>query len=103
MCYPSCMSDLKTCTSCHAGNAELICGLCRKDICKSCTEHLGNDSFSFMKKVPKELLASKYCFFCYSSHVLPAKKNYKEVMNRAKEIFIIEKAPRKPLPILKRS
>jgi hypothetical protein len=91
------------CDSCRVNKATHSCGLCHAAICKSCTEFLDSEAFSFMKNVPSELKHQQYCSFCYSSTVQPAQEIYAETMRRARKIFIIDKPRRRPLPLLKSS
>jgi hypothetical protein len=93
----------KTCTCGRNQGASLNCGLCKGLVCKSCVEFIQADAFSFMTKLPEELTHSNYCLFCYSTHIQPAIRTYNQTMKRAKDIIIIDKPSRKPLPILDRS
>jgi hypothetical protein len=81
----------------------MTCGLCQSSVCKGCVEVLQAEAFSFMKERPQELIHNHYCSVCYATKVQPAIRSYNEIMKQAKEVFIIDKPRRQPLPILKRS
>jgi hypothetical protein len=92
----------KECLSCK-GIANLACGLCKGSLCKSCAEFAPIGDLSFFTKLPDELSHNQYCSICYVSQIIPRIENYKQLVKRAKGIFIVEKKPREGLRILKKS
>ena len=53
-----------------------------------------------MGRVPDILKHEQYCSPCYTQYVLPALSMYNDVMSRAKNVFVIDKPRRRPLPKL---
>jgi len=80
-----------------------VCPLCSTLSCKNCVSFTPASAFSFMKRIPTELSHPRYCSNCFATAISPALENYRETMARAKKVYIVERPPRKPLPILKRS
>lgn len=76
------------CTSCRKPKANLECGLCHSALCKSCTQFVDEDTFSFLAEVPTELSHTTYCHSCHEQTVVPALVDYNQLMEQAKEIAI---------------
>lgn len=91
------------CASCRVAKPTLACGICKEGICKSCTQFLSEETFAFREKLPEDLRHQHYCSFCYSEKVQAEIQNYNQVMKKAKQVLVIDKPRRRPLPILKSS
>jgi hypothetical protein len=63
---------------------------------------MGPESFSFLRKLPKELSHSVYCSPCYDSGVSAEHLRYEETMDKAKDIIIFSKDETKKTGHLKR-
>src|SRR3990167_6285177 len=94
------------CSACRLPKAslklDLHCGMCQAVLCKDCTQFLGEDSFSFLKKVPEELKHATYCGNCFDEKVRPAQEAYLKTMVLAKEVYIFEKSE-KYIPLINKS
>ncbi len=93
----------KQCFSCGKLKANRTCQICEADLCKSCTQFLEEDSFSFLKTIPDSLRHSTYCNPCFDEKVAPELSTYEETLERAKKIFVFFKTQRKPFPLIKKS
>lgn len=101
VCYLSAMSN-PSCCSCFKPKANLICGICQDTICKKCTQFVAENSFSFLKKIPKDLTPTAFCETCYTQKVLPELNKYNEMMEQAKNILVFMKAQFKETRFVKR-
>jgi hypothetical protein len=79
------------CETCRKPKANYQCGLCQHSVCKGCGHFLGEDAFSFLRKVPKELSHTIYCGPCFDQHVNEAKTRYDENLEKAREIIVFSK------------
>lgn len=86
------MKTAKPCESCGAPKSVFECGICHKAICKSCSEYIDTNSFSFMSKVPAKLTQANYCRACFLDEIVPAQNAYEEMMERAKDVYFLTKA-----------
>ncbi len=71
-------------------------------MCKSCTQFLNEDSFSFLKVVPTELKHTCYCSNCFDEKVSSPLNDYNDTMEKAHEIIIYSKDQTKLTRLLKR-
>ena len=71
-------------------------------MCKSCTQFVQEEQFSFLKLKPPELSHGTYCETCYSKHVVPALEAYESQMQAAREIIVYEKDQSKETRLIKR-
>lgn len=92
----------KICTTCRKPKANYECGSCHVEICKSCSHFVGIDTFSFLKKIPKELTHSIYCNQCFDQHVSAPLSDYEETLERAKEVIVFSKDETKKTAHIKR-
>lgn len=90
------------CKTCKKPKANFNCGLCEEHICKSCAQFLTEGSFSFLKKIPKELTHSTYCTNCFDDVVAAPLAQYEENMEKAKEVMVFTKDQAKVTGHLKR-
>jgi hypothetical protein len=56
-----------------------------------------------METVPEVLGHPVYCGACHDSEVLPLEEEYRETLERAKDVFVFFKTQRKEIPLTKRS
>lgn len=83
------------CKTCKKPKANFSCGLCEEPICKSCAQFLTEGTFSFLKKIPKELTFSTYCTNCFDDKVATPLADYEANMEKAKEVMVFTKAQTK--------
>lgn len=90
------------CKSCLRPKANYECGICHEAVCKSCANFLGEESFSYLKVVPKELTHPTYCPQCFDEKVSGPLSDYNETLERARDIIIFTKDQTKQTSWLKR-
>lgn len=90
------------CCICQKTKTTLTCGCCQQDICKSCTEFVENDHFSFLKTIPPELNHSAFCSTCFTITVSPALVRYDALMEQARQIQVFEISQGKETRLIKR-
>lgn len=93
---------MNTCKTCRKPKANYDCGLCEEHVCKSCAQFLGEDYFSFLRKIPSDLKHSIYCINCFDDKVRETYDSYNETMEKAREIMIFTKAQTKLTGHIKR-
>ena len=86
---------MNICKTCRKPKANYDCGLCQEHICKSCAQFLGEDHFTFLKKIPQDLTHTTYCVNCFDEKVRDAKEEYDATMDKAREVIIFTKAQTK--------
>lgn len=86
---------MNICKTCRKPNPAFKCGLCTDSICKSCAQFMDEASFSFMKKVPKELTHSIYCTVCFDDKVAAPLAEYNDLVEKAKDVIVYTKAQTK--------
>ena len=91
-----------SCGDCQKIKAPLSCGLCAKQLCKSCTQFLAGDSFLFNLSLPPQLQHQRYCLQCFSVSVQPELDRYAELVSQAKEILVFEKSQSKETRLISR-
>lgn len=91
-----------SCCICQKSKTTLVCGICEQDLCKSCTEFVDSDQFSFMKTPPAFLKNSAFCKACYIEKIDPELIRYNEIMEAAREIAVFEITQGKETRFIKR-
>jgi hypothetical protein len=81
----------QVCCSCKKPKAPYECGLCHEFACKSCTQFLGEDYFTYLRAIPADLKHTNYCPNCFNDKVAAIKDDYDQTMEKAKEIIIYSK------------
>lgn len=76
------------CISCGKSKAYLKCGLCSNQICKKCTRFLEEGTFSYLRRIPQDLMHTTYCEPCFENSVSSELSKYQELIEAAKEIRI---------------
>jgi len=64
---------------------------------------LDPDQFALQKKLPEVLTHTRYCQICFDIHVAPARENYNEILERAKNVSVITTSYKGHVPVLKKS
>jgi hypothetical protein len=90
------------CMSCQKLKANLTCGICHCSICKSCTQFLDQDFFSFQPNTAEELKSGTFCGDCFENKVRPEIEKYEKAMALAKDIIVYEKKQSKESRLFKR-
>jgi hypothetical protein len=90
------------CKTCKKPKANFSCGLCNEHVCKSCAHFIGEESFSFLKKIPTELTYNIYCTQCFDEKVGQPLAEYESTMKKAKEIIVFSKDETKKTGHLRR-
>ena len=90
------------CCICQKPKATLTCGTCSSPVCKYCAVFLDEDTFKYLKKIPKDASHTTYCSPCYNEKVSPVVDNYNETVERAKNIMIFTKQQNKETRFIKR-
>lgn len=96
------MNLVPVCKTCKKPKANFTCGMCQESVCKSCGHFVGEDTFSFMPKIPKELTYPVYCSTCFDENVSTPLAEYESIMEKAKEIIVFTKDESKRTGFLKR-
>lgn len=90
------------CKTCRKPKANYVCGICNEHTCKSCTHFLEEATFSFLKKVPKELTFSSYCNQCFDEKVSGPLSLHEETMEKARNVMVFMKNQTKKTGHIKR-
>lgn len=91
------------CAICGKSKAKLNCGICNDIICKSCTQFLDEDTFSFFRNVQPDLKHTTYCVTCYDQKVEPTLAHYNDLMRKAKDTIVFYKKQNKETHFIKRN
>jgi hypothetical protein len=97
------MGNGDVCISCRKPHAQHHCGLCGEPVCRSCESFVAEDAFSFLPTVAPELQLTHYCSFCHGEKIEPKLEEYREVLERARQVYFFFDTRKKPVPVLKRS
>lgn len=90
------------CTICKTEKAHLNCTFCNDKLCKSCAFIIDEDSFEFISEVPSGILHSISCNVCYFENVEPLIENHKNILERAKGVYVYGKEQGKETRLFKR-
>lgn len=96
------VSPIMSCCVCQKSKAALICGICKEQVCKSCTEFLENESLSFLTTIDDNLKLGTYCSICFAEKINPIVEKYNATMELAKNINVFEKSQGKETRLIKR-
>lgn len=91
-----------SCCVCQKSKTGLVCGLCKEDVCKSCTEFLSEDSFAFLKKKPAHLAAGAFCVTCFNNTISAELSQYEAQVEQAKNILVFDISQSKETRFIKR-
>lgn len=95
-------SKNETCCFCRQPRADAGCEVCSEPVCRSCVQHLSEETFAMLSTKPEILSHDKYCPRCFDEHVEPARVRYEEVLERAKEVHFWPRTYRGNIPVLKK-
>ncbi|MBY0554402.1 hypothetical protein K2P97_07730 [bacterium] len=90
------------CATCGKSKAKLNCGICNDIICKSCTQFVDENTFSFFRYLQPDLRHTAYCVTCYDQKVAPTLANYTDLMDKAHDTIVFMKAQNKETHRIKR-
>lgn len=96
------LMEKQACYTCGKSKTPLHCGICSEPLCKSCAQILEEDTFSFLKAIPKHLEHFVFCGPCFDSQVAPEVQKYEELMAKAKETLVFYKKENKETRLVKR-
>lgn len=96
-------SQQEFCISCRKPKGTIHCQICDEFLCKECVRFLEASTFSFMEAIPPELSHTYYCSPCFDSHVEPALESYREIMERARNLYFFFNTQRRPVHVIKKS
>src|SRR4051794_26778382 len=91
------------CTLCRRPKAAFECGSCQKSVCKKCAQVVREDSFSFLDKIPADIVHRTYCGVCFDAQVAPALEAYQHEMKRAREVIVYFRHQNEESRLIKRS
>ncbi len=81
----------RVCQVCLLPRADRNCGLCARDICKRCSEKLGEDRLRHLGAPTPELSHRVYCGPCFDEKVAPVLADYESTLERAKGIVVFDR------------
>ena len=81
----------QNCSQCDSKKAVSTCGLCQKELCKSCRQTLDAKNFSLLLKRPEHLNHSAYCSDCFDLKVAPDLAEYEDLENKADDVYFLSK------------
>ncbi len=93
----------RICTCCRQPKGAFECGPCKAALCKKCAQFVREGSFSFLEKVPAEVLHKTFCGPCYDTLVVPVLREYELTMRRAKGIHVYFKSQGEETRLIRRS
>lgn len=96
------MEFTAVCKACRKPKANFTCGICNEPVCKSCGQFMGEDKFSFLRSIPKDLTHKVYCPNCFDEKVASTLSEYEETMEKARDIIVFMKNETKRTGHLKR-
>jgi hypothetical protein len=91
-----------SCCVCQKSKTGLVCGLCKEDVCKPCTEFLDADSFSFLKNKPEHLTSGAFCVTCFNNTISAELSQYEATVEQAKNILVFDSTQGKETRFIKR-
>lgn len=91
------------CQTCLDEKTVLRCGICAEPSCKTCSQIIDQDAFSFLPVVPPELAKGVYCHACFESRVRAEQEAYEQTMAAAANIDVYFKDQGKETRLIPRS
>lgn len=92
-----------SCITCQKSKALLKCGLCDSDVCKYCAILLPDGGFSFLAQIPEDLNHTTYCNPCFVTKVSDQWDEYKDTIEKAKNINVYLSNQGKETRLIKRT
>lgn len=93
---------MNVCSVCQKPKAGLDCGICKEHVCKSCAQFLADDDFAFLSESERTFAPGSYCAPCFDDKISPAKSEYDDLMERAKDINVYFKNQSKETRLIRR-
>lgn len=91
------------CETCRSAKTALRCGICEEATCKTCSQFLEPDAFSFLPVIPADLTEEVYCHACFESKVRTAHEEYERTKTAAANIGVFFKDQGKETRLIPRS
>lgn len=88
------------CGTCQKPKATRQCGLCESPLCKACS--VLPEDLTLVAEPPPELRHSFYCAACFDQVVEPLLGRYREILERAREVYVFTKDQSKETRLIKR-
>jgi len=92
-----------SCCVCNSSKVPNNCEVCGQPVCKQCTQTLNKKDFFLKKSIPKVLSHRFYCNPCFQSNVENELQNYYLLLEKAKNVYMIFSAERRPIHLIKKS
>ena len=95
------------CSSCQKPKATFTCVSCENQgvhtaLCKKCVQFADEDLFSFLPKMPGDLVSGSYCQSCFEQKVAPELESYNQTMAKAHDIGVYFDTQGKETRLIKR-
>lgn len=94
---------MSSCCVCQKPKANLQCGSCQEQVCKSCSQFLGEEDFSFLPEKERRFALGAYCTPCFDNEVGPALIEYNEILERARDVNVYMKNQSKETRLFRRT
>lgn len=91
------------CQLCAAPKTTNTCEACAAEICKNCVVFNNPEGYQFHPAPPESLKPKIFCADCFERDAAPLLAEYNEVMERAREVQIISRFFRGPIPLIKQA
>jgi hypothetical protein len=91
------------CQLCAAPKDNNACEACGQRICKKCVVFNNPESYRFHPAPPTELKHHILCVDCFERDTAPLLEEYNAVLEKSKEVTIVSKAFRGPVPLIKQA
>jgi hypothetical protein len=99
------MMSKTQCSTCLDPKATLQCKVCSTSQCKKCIQVVGDERLTYLdEKVPAIVKGGAvFCNTCFEEKVAPILKEYDDIMDRAKEVFVFYEKEGKETRLIRRS
>ncbi|MGE3262157.1 MAG: hypothetical protein AB7K68_10285 [Bacteriovoracia bacterium] len=91
------------CQLCAAPKDTNTCEACEARVCKNCVVFNNPERYRFHPAPPAELKREIFCVDCFERDAAPALAEYDAVLERSKEVKVISKLFRGPVPLVKQA
>jgi len=92
-----------SCCVCSQPKATTLCRECSGHACKSCTEFVDVNRFSFFAPPANKEHAGSYCLTCYQAKVAPVAEQYDSLMAQAEDVSVYFIEQSKETRLIKRT
>ena len=94
--------ESSVCSSCQKPKANFTCLICESSLCKKCVRFADEDLFSFLPRLPRDVVVGNYCQSCFDAKIEPELQKYNKTMERAREIGVYFDTQGKETRLIKR-